>query len=155
MDTLIRQEDLKAYDEMSVRLEKLAHDRAALMTGPEFVKIATEEAEIAEKRKALEAKFVAAAEKAVKLGVKVVEKGKSKLPDLKPVTEIGPFAVEVAHGTNDSTAWKQVVMAIKEKECLYMNGGGNLYPLNSILTQMIAAQTETKDSTRVKVELAK
>jgi hypothetical protein len=152
MDTLIRQEDLKEYDSLAVRLDTLAHDRAALMTKPEFVAISDEEAKIAERRKVLDAKFVAAADKARKLGVKVVEKGKSKLPDLKPVTESGPFFVEVAYGTADSTAWKKVVEAIKAKDCSYLNGGGTMHPLNSILTQLILAQTETSSHTRVKVE---
>lgn len=154
MDTLITQVDLKAHDDLGMQGEAVSKQMAALRATPEYVKLEAEAKELSEKRAAIEAKFVEAAKKAKTLGVKSEPVGeKSHRPDLETVTEPGVYRVEVTFGTSDSTAWKPVVEAIKDKNCTYTNGDNKAHPLNMVLPSIIAGKTSTRDTVSVKVKV--
>jgi hypothetical protein len=153
MQTLITQKVLREYDTLEQRSQELVRERAALMVTPAFVKIAKEEQENAARRQEIEAELAKAAVKAQELGVEVVEEGKSKKPNLVPVTEPGLFEARVAFGTAASTSWKSVVEVIESKNCTYMNGGPNPVQLNSVLSSIVKGKTSITENTRVKVVL--
>jgi hypothetical protein len=153
MDTLIKQSDLKQYDDLEQQAKDLQREQAELMATPAFIRLAKKQAEISKEMGEIKAKLVVAATKALELGVEVVEEGKSKKPNLDSVTEPGVFQTVVAFGTTDSPSWKGVVDEIKKKSCVYMNGGPEPVKLNSVLASIINGQTTTTNNVRVKVQL--
>ena len=156
MEILITQAELKEHDSLGLQAEEIGKQLAALRAAPEYAALEERLKGTAEKRAALEAKFVAAATKAKdELKVKVEAVGqKSQRPDLSGVTERGVFTVEVTYTSTDSTSWKPVVEAIKDKNCTYRNDDGKDHPLNMVLPSIIAGKTNTRESVGVKVKVA-
>lgn len=155
MDTLITQSDLQEHVELGKRLTAISESQAKLRATPEYIALEKEASEAGAKRSAIEKRILEAAKKAEELGVPVKEEGKSKYPDLDPVTEPGAFRATARFGTSDTTSWKGVVAAIKAKNCVYTNGDGKLHPLNSVLSSIEAGQTETRTTSGVTVALKK
>jgi len=153
MDTLITQAELKEHDALGLQAEEIGKLMAALRAAPEYAALEERLKGTNARRAELEAGFLVAATKAKDvLKVKVYPVGqKSQRPDLSGVTEPGVFKVEVTYTSTDSTSWKPVVEAIKDKNCTYTNGDGKPHPLNMVLPSIIAGKTNTRESSSVKV----
>jgi hypothetical protein len=155
METLITQAELKEHDTLGLQAEEIGKLMAALRAAPEYVALEERLKGTNERRSALETRFIAMATQAKDvLKVKVNPVGeKSQRPDLSGVTEPGVFKVEVTYTSTDSTSWKPVVEAIKDKNCTYKNGDGKDHPLNMVLPSIISGKTNTRESSKVKVSV--
>lgn len=155
MDTKITQAELTQYVDLGKELATIGEAQAKLRATPEYLALVKQAETASAKQSAIGKRLLDIATNAEKLGLSIEEKGKSKYPNLAPITEAGVYEVKARFGTRDSVSWEAVVEAIKAKNCQYTNGDNKFHPLNSVLPSITAGQTETKPTSAVTVELKK
>ena len=107
----------------------------------EYARLVQQEEEVTEANKALRDKFFKAAEEAKAKGI-----------DVDTATEPGNLRIVVKLDDKNNTSWKGVVEDIKEKNCVFTNGGGKIVQLNGHLDAIVEKRTKPAPNNRIDVK---